>query len=159
MCAVTHLCWRHLVQLLVSQTDLKRLCSVWLHDSPHVQDKLTNVFPNLTPMKHEGVGDSSVGLFGHMVGCCSGFLLVLGLKGTTCYLSRRRKKRFCFALRWKLEKGTHPKRVKTLFSHAALLTLSFTTHSTPTAVKRDVHHLNRKLIKTASWIIVLLHQA
>lgn len=61
-------------------TDLQRLCSERLHDSPHVQDELTHVFPNLTPMKHEGVGDGPVRLLGHMVGCCSGFLLVFSLK-------------------------------------------------------------------------------
>lgn len=65
---------------LVLHTDLQRLCCVWLHDSPYVQDELTSVFPNLTPMKHEGVGHGCVALIGHMVGCCSAFLLVLGLK-------------------------------------------------------------------------------
>lgn len=67
------------VQLLSSQTDLERLCSVRLHDPPHVQDELTHVFPDLTPVKDEGVGDGSVRLLGHMVGCGSGLLLVLGL--------------------------------------------------------------------------------
>lgn len=66
--------------LLVLQTDLQTLCGVRLHDSPHVQDQLTHVFPNLTPVKHKGVRDRSIRLFGHMVGCCSGFLLVLALK-------------------------------------------------------------------------------
>lgn len=61
-------------------TNLKRLCRVRLHYFPHVQNELTHVFPNLTPMKHKRVRHGTVSLLRHMVGCCSGFFLALGLR-------------------------------------------------------------------------------
>lgn len=64
----------------LQHTDLQGLCRERLHHPPHVQDELPHVFPDLPAVEDEGVGHSSVGLLGHMVGCCSGLLLVLGLK-------------------------------------------------------------------------------
>lgn len=61
-------------------TNLQRLCRVWLHYFPHVQNELTHVFPNLTPMKHKRVRHGTVTLLRYMVGCCSGFFLALGLR-------------------------------------------------------------------------------
>lgn len=62
------------------RTNLQRLCSVRFHDFPHVLDELTHIFPDLPPMKHEGMRNSSVALLGHMVCLCSGFLLILCLE-------------------------------------------------------------------------------
>lgn len=78
--------WRRIIafsfktSLRRHSTNLQRLGRVRLHDFPHVQDELTHVFPDLTPMKHEGVRHGPVGLLGRMVGCRSGLFLALGLR-------------------------------------------------------------------------------